>query len=127
MKEPRMSTDEPTGPGLPRGLLVTAGLGAVAVVAAFLYLTFGNPYKPPPPDKDSKPSLARDDPLEVARETLSRATDLNACRAARQQLNAYLTEDAQNRPPVLSEEARKRLQALADLTADELIEVESGT
>jgi hypothetical protein len=64
--------------------------------------------------------------VETARQGLSRQTDLNACRAALQQINNELGEKASLRPPSLTKEQKDWLHENLHLSDEELIEVESS-
>jgi hypothetical protein len=114
------STEEAVGGGLPRGLLMATGLGAVAVIGVVLYLVLAP--TGPPVVKPMITESAKENPLEQARETLLKATDLNACRSALQQVNAHLSEKPGDRPPALAPEQQQRLQSGTGATADELAE-----
>jgi hypothetical protein len=71
------------------------------------------------PGKAERPgSSGPEDTLEPARETLAKSPDLAACRGALQQINAHLARHPQDRPPALTDEQRKFLQAPDKLGLD---------
>src|SRR5213596_887747 len=74
------------------------------------------------------PGGQRDDPLELARDFLSKSTDLNAARSALQQINRFVGDHPDQRPPALTAEQRALLAgSQVNLTPDELAEVESNS
>ncbi|HEY7424273.1 MAG TPA: hypothetical protein VH682_08610, partial [Gemmataceae bacterium] len=64
--------------------------------------------------------------LEMARQALTRQTDLNSCRGVLQQINAELSEKPTLRPPSLTKEQKDWLREHINLDEKELAEIDSG-
>lgn len=75
----------------------------------------------------SSASRAVDDPLDAVHDLLRKSNDLDACRAAIQQLNQHLQRPGVERPRALSQEERALLSSQFGLDEAELTEVSSPT
>jgi hypothetical protein len=69
---------------------------------------------------------AEESNLEMARQTLTRQTDLSSCHGALQQINAEWSERSILRPPPLTTEQKDWLREHIHLDEKELAEIESG-
>lgn len=98
----------------------------VLILAMLLYFALRNASPPVTKRASSGPAQTSDSGVETARQGLSRQTDLNACRAALQQINSEMGEKAAMRPPALTKEQKDWLRANLRLSDEELIEVESN-
>lgn len=126
--ESRMSIDDSTGTGMPRSLLIGLIVVVLAVGGLVAYLMTAGPSRPPtsPGDLRSTNQAGQENALEQARESLGRANDLATCRSAIQQINTYLTEKNERRPPQLTSEAASQLQEKVGLRPDEVKEIEGS-
>src|SRR5262245_43706212 len=61
--------------------------------------------------------------LATARDGLAKNTDLTTCRSAMLQINSYVADHADQRPPGLSADQKKQRQELFSLDEGELNEV----
>jgi hypothetical protein len=98
--------------------------GAVVVGLVVLFLIFGG--------KASRHSRGNggkltDNPLEMARQALSRETDFDTCRSALTHLNDYLGKNEKSRPRPLSDSERAALRERFDLEGGELAEIDGDT
>ena len=117
--EPRRSTDYS---GRPLSFYVTLGffgLGLGLILMILLTLSgFGGG------THATQTAAEQDDPLEEPRHTLEHDADVNACRAALQQINVALgSRSAKDRPPELDAKQRERLQKMLGLADDDMNEV----
>ncbi len=79
-----------------------------------------------PTNNSGGPARAEENNVEMARQTLTRQTDLNSCRSALQQINTELSEKSTLRPPPLTQEQKDWLRKHINLDEKELAEIESG-
>jgi hypothetical protein len=126
-----MSHDEPPMMGRWERLLFSymlwIWLSPLIVFLVVLTLYYALRYSSPPTTKRvSGPAQTNESKVETARQGLSRQTDLNACRAALQQINAELGEKASLRPPSLTKEQKDWLRDNLQLNNEEMSEVESS-
>jgi hypothetical protein len=111
MSEP-LSFTEQTTPSYTRYYLIAGGVVGFLVIA---YLVFGGGKPPPPTETKQK----RDDPVQTAREALSRATDITTCREALTQINQTLSQHgsgdaARASMPAPAEQVRQRFELKDD-------------
>jgi hypothetical protein len=118
---PSPQPDEPRR-GLERFTPYLLGGGA-ALLVLLLFLSLWGPGGGT--NKDD-PRKREDRGLEAARQALARETDLNACQNARLQLNTYLSQDPQRRPPAMPLAQRERVQKFFKLEPAELEELDAG-
>ena len=100
------------------------GAGA-SIVALILFFVFSAP-SPPRTNKQTSTKLA-DNPLESARQTLSRETDFESCRSALAQVNAHLAKKETRQPAQLTADEEASLRARCGLDDAELAEISGGT
>jgi hypothetical protein len=102
--------------------LILAGCGAalVAVVVALALRLRSDDL-----GETKRDPGAEEKPLESARSILEQPADLDRCRAALGQVNAYLRSHPDEAPPKLDESRRQELQRDLGLNAGELDELDS--
>ncbi len=107
-----------------RVFLICSGILAVPIVIACVFFAFApktaGPKRPPSNNLTSNP-------LESARQTLSRETDFDTCRAALTQLNTHLAKNEADQAARLSPEEEAALRERCGLDADELAEISGST
>jgi hypothetical protein len=111
---------EPEAKGHWRWYLLGA---ALIVLTPILFFAFGTKPRSNMPGKD-KPN---EDRLESARQSLTKATDLDTCRSALTDFNAYLAKNETRRAQRLTEHQRAELRERFDLDANELAELDADT
>ena len=89
---------------MPRGLLISLIVGAVAVVGLVFYLMTARSPRlvTSKAEMRNAAQFAQENALEQARESLTRNRDMSTCRSCVQQINTYLTENNRHRPPRLT-------------------------
>jgi hypothetical protein len=106
-------------------------MGAVAavVLVGLLVFAFGRLGTRSGGGDASRPSEVRpeDDPVEQARQLLVEEDDLNACRAALQQINTYLSQPNATRPPAATPDQRETLRKQLGLDAAAVEEVAAAS
>jgi hypothetical protein len=106
--------------------VAVALVGGLVVAAVVMWVAKGTT-RPVSPGATAVRPTVTDDELAAARDTLSREPNLDACKAAVGQLNAYVNRHADRRPPALGPEERDQLAGRFGLAGAELAEVDSGT
>lgn len=121
-----MSYEEPQTEQARRPL-IAYGIGAVVIgVAALLLVRYLSASKPPAITAPTK-SSQQDDPLDSAREVLSKSQDVTACRTALTRFNQYLVQHPEKKPARPAPAQVEFLKTKLGLDADELAEVMSDT
>src|SRR5262245_19223339 len=107
-----MSFEEPQGGRwyTNRAVLAAAAVAAIAVVF-FFFVGGGGRTKVRPTGTGSTAERPREDELTTAREALAKETDYATCDSALQQINSYLAQHPEQRPPALSSEEAERLRS----------------
>ncbi len=101
-------------------LLAAGGLLLIALLFFWLQGDTEGPRKPRGETSSEENSLA------AARDGLAKNTDLNTCRSAVLQINSYLADHPELRPPALSAEQKTRLQETFHFDEGELNEIGAG-
>lgn len=95
----------------------------LGVLLLLLYFAFSGP-SAPPTNKNSDSGQSTESGVETARQTLTRQTDLIACRNALQQITSEFGENPSLHPPSLTKEQQTWLHDHLGLSEEERKEVE---
>ncbi len=121
-----MSSDEPqTAPVGRNWKLIGLAAALVVLVVVFPLLIVGSS-KAPTTAPSVGPKNAEDNPLDAARASLQRQTDLATCRSALQQINTYLGANPTAPRAALPPDGAERLRATFGLDPGELAEVQAS-
>jgi hypothetical protein len=118
-------TEPSTGYSLRSWIIAAASLVLVLAFVGFFFFLSGST-APTPKRASSGPTQTNESGVEMARQGLSRQTDLNACRSALQQINTELSEKQAMRPPALTKEQKDWLGENLGLDKEEMSEIESS-
>lgn len=125
-----MNYDEPTTTSQRERLLFSPMLWIwlaplLGVLLLLLYFAFSGP-SAPSTIKTSDSGQATESGVETARQSLTRQTDLTACRNALQQINSEFGENPSLHPPSLTKEQQTWLHDHLGLSEEEQKEVETN-
>jgi hypothetical protein len=118
-------TETSTSYYLSRWVIAATSLFFVLMVGGYFFF-LGGTTAPTTKRASSGPAQTNESGVELARQGLSRQTDLNACRSALQQINGELSEKQATRPPALTNEQKDRLRENLSLDKEEMSEIESS-
>lgn len=103
--------------------ILLAVVGCIVVIALAVGVLWQT--RPVVPEKTTTQSRSTTSGLDAVRDALRKGADLEACRTAVQQLNAYLSRNANEGAPALTEAQQKVLTEKFHLDSGELTEVSS--
>jgi hypothetical protein len=118
-----MSTEElPQGRSKWKLIAYVTGAGVVILIS-FAVVCASRTVKPPSTGSE----IAQTDTLESVKSGLAKTTDYGTCKNARQQLNLYLSQHPERKPPTLTDAQRKYLTEKCLDDPSDLTEIEGGS